>query len=107
MSRVDQFLDSLRTRAVTDPKKRFAELAAFAGGLERELAALGPSNSTLPRWIHCSERLPGRAGKHAVVSYDPKSDGKVLGACAFGESGKFTADFRSNKNSRARRISFS
>jgi hypothetical protein len=92
MSRVDQFLDALRTKAVTDPKKRFTQLSAFASELERELAALGPSNSTLPRWIHCSERLPGRAGKYAVVAYDPKSDGKVLGASVFGASGKFTVD---------------
>src|ERR1700682_1969177 len=93
MSRVDRFLDSLRTQAVTDPKKRFTQLAAFARELERELAALGPSNSTLPRWIHCSERLPDRAGKYAVVVYDPKSDGKTLGAIARDESGKFIVAF--------------
>jgi hypothetical protein len=93
MSRVDRFLDSLLTHAVADPKRRFTRLAAFARELERELAALGPSNSTLPRWIHCSERLPGRAGKYAVVVYDPKSDGKMLGASAFGENGKFTVNF--------------
>lgn len=93
MGRVDQFLDSLRTKAITDPTKRFTQLEAFAWELERELAALGPSNSTLPRWIHCSERLPGRAGKCAVVVYDPKSDGKMLGASAFGENGTFTVDF--------------
>jgi hypothetical protein len=89
MNRVDRFIESLAVDGVTGPKTRFKFLESFAKQLEQELASVASPPAAMPKWVHCSERLPTAPGKYVVIVYYPKADGKVLTALPFQEDRTF------------------